>query len=349
MAEIQKVEISLTSYLKLLLVVLGVVFVWQIRDIVVILFIAFILVQALNPAVIWLGKRGIPRLISLILIYLSLVGVVVATLSLIMPPLIDQLRLLEANVPYLISKVRPLYDSLPASLNVQQVLTSVTNQLGNFTGDIVTVATRFFGGLFSVLMVFVISFYLLIDEKQLDSLLQLVIPSRLTGEARRVLEKIGYKVGGWVRGQILINIIMGLSTWLVLSIIGMPYALTIGVLAAVFETLPVIGPIVVEVIAIIIALGTGSWGLAIAGLIAFTLLQQLEGHFIVPNVMRQAVGLSPVVIIVSLLVGATVAGLPGAMLAVPSAAVISVLVDEWANLRKAFERLPASRQATERS
>ncbi len=338
MAEVQKVEISLTSYFKLLLIVLGTVFLWQIRDIVVILFVAFVLVQALNPIVAWLTKRGWPRVLSVVFIYVTLISALVAVFALVLPPLIDQLRLLAANVPYLILKIRPLYEALPATLNLQQFLTSVTDQLGNVTGNIVTLASQFFGGVVAVVTVFVISFYLLIDENQLDSLIHIAIPSQLTQEVRRVIEKIGRKVGGWVRGQVLINVIMGLSVWIGLSIIGLPYALTLGVLAGILEIIPIIGPIVTEIIALIIALATGSWGLALAGLVVFTLLQQLEGQFIVPNVMKKAVGLSPVVIIVALLVGATVAGLPGAMLAVPSAAVLDVLVDEWANLRKAFDR-----------
>jgi len=341
MAEVQKVEISFTSYLKLLLIVLGTFFLWQIRDVVIILFIAFILVQALNPVVAWFTKRGWPRWATIIAIYLVLIGSIVAAFALLVPPLIDQLQLLAANVPYLISKIRPLYQALPASVNVQQFITSITDQLGSVTGNVVSLASQFFGGLIAIVTVFVISFYLLIDDKQLDSLIHIAIPSQLTNDVRRVVEKIGHKVGGWVRGQFTINVIMGLSTWIGLSLIGMPYALTIGVLAGILEIVPILGPIVTEVIAIIIALGTGSWGLALAGFLVFTLLQQLEGHFIVPNVMRQAVGLAPVVIIVSLLVGSAVAGLPGAMLAIPAAATIDVLVDEWGTLRRAFDRTRA--------
>ena len=206
------------------------------------------------------------------------------------------------------------------------------------TGDVVTVATRLFGGIVSLLTVFVLSFYMLLDEKQIDSLINLVVPSSITGEVRTVLEKIGVRVGGWVRGQVIISAIMGITTFVALSLVGLPYALTIGVAAAVFEVLPIIGPIVTAIVAVVIALGSGSWGMAIGTLVVFTILQQLEGHFVVPKVMQKAVGLSPVVIIVALLIGSVLAGVPGAILAVPAAACIDVLVDEWPHLRLAFER-----------
>ena len=338
MAESQKVEISLSSYLKLLLVVLGVFFLWQIRDVVIILFIVFVLVKALEPIIKWMMSRGIPRVPSLVLIYVLLVGGLIAALSMVIPPLVSQLQLLAANVPLLIAKVRPMYNSIPTSIDLQQFIVTLTNQLGTLTGDVVTVATRLFGGIVSLLTVFVLSFYMLLDEKQIDSLINLVVPSSITGEVRTVLEKIGVRVGGWVRGQVIISAIMGITTFVALSLVGLPYALTIGVAAAVFEVLPIIGPIVTAIVAVVIALGSGSWGMAIGTLVVFTILQQLEGHFIVPKVMQKAVGLSPVVIIVALLIGSVLAGVPGAILAVPAAACIDVFVDEWSHLRLAFER-----------
>jgi len=117
-----------------------------------------------------------------------------------------------------------------------------------------------------------------------------------------------------------------------------PYALTIAVLAAILEMLPILGPIITGIFTIIITLGAGSWGLTIAALVAFIVLIQIEGNFIVPNIMKKAIGLSPVVIIVALLVGSILAGVPGAILAVPTAACIDVLMDEWPHLRDAFER-----------
>ena len=338
MSEPQKVEISFTSYLKLLLIVLGVYLLWLVKDVVIILFVTFVLFQALDPVVKWLSSRGVPRIASVTLIYVFLIVAIIAVLSLILPPLVTQLQLLALNLPMLISKVRPFYNSLPASVNLQQLLINATDQLGGFTGDIVTIASRFFGGVVSVVTVFVLSFYLLIDEKQIDSLIQLAVPSSLNQAVKDLLAKIGGRVGGWVRGQALVSLIMGVATFIALSIIGVPYALTIAVLAAILEMLPILGPIATGIFTVIITLGAGSWGLTIAALIAFVVLLQLEGHFVVPNIMQKVVGLSPVVIIVALLVGSILAGVPGAVLAVPAAACIDVLVDEWPRLRTAFER-----------
>lgn len=337
MSQLQKVEISVMSYLKLLLVVVGSLVLWQIRAVVVLLFVVFILVQALRPVISWLMRRGIPRVGSLVLVYVALAAAGTAILSLVVPPLVDQLQLLAINVPILIERFRPLYDSLPTSVNLQQFVTTITAQLAGVTGNVFALLSQVFGGVLSLFTVLVLSFYLLADERQLTELIHLVVPNRLTGAVRAVLEKIGARVGGWVRGQALVSFIIGVVTLVVFSVIGVPYALTLAVIAGILEILPIIGPIIAAAIALVIALGSGSWGLALATVVASALIQQLENNFVVPKVMEKAVGLSPAVVIVALLVGGALAGVPGAVLAVPVAAGIDVLVDEWGNLRAAFE------------
>ena len=334
----QKVDISFTSWLRLLLVGIGLAVLWQVRDVVSLLFVAFILVQALRPVVKQLTDTGIPRGVSIAITYLVLVGGFVAALSLVVPSLVTQLGLLAANLPLLLAKAKILYATLPASVDLQQFITSITNQLGLLTGNVLTVATQLFGGVISLTTVLVLSFYLLLDERQLDAVIHMAFPSRLTGPVRQLLDKIGMKMGGWVRGQVMLSGIVGLLTLIVLSILQVPYALTLAVLAAILEVLPIIGPLVTAIFGALLALTSGSWGLALATVIAFALIQQAESSFIVPKVMQKAVGLSPVVVIVALLIGGALAGIPGAILAVPIASGIDVLVDEWGSLRDAFEQ-----------
>lgn len=335
---IQKFDISFTSWLRLLLIVVFAYLAWQLRSVLVLLLVVFIVVQALRPAVRWCTQRGIPRVGAVTLTYLMLIGIAVAGLSLALPPLIDQLQLLAANVPFLISKVTPLAHLLPASVSVQQFLGGLTNELARLTGDVLSVVSSLFGGVVSLLTVLVLSFYLLLDDAQLDSLIHIFVPTRAITPVRALLEKIGERMGGWVRGQVVVSGLMFLTTLLVFAILNPPYALTIATLAGLLEVLPIVGPVITGAIAILIALGTGSWGLALASLVAFTVIQQVEGNFLVPNVMKRAVGLSPAVVIVALLVGGAIAGIPGAVLAVPVAAGIDVLVDEWPKIRDALEQ-----------
>ncbi len=334
----QKLDISFLSWLRLLLIVIFAYLAWQLRSVLVLLLVVFIVVQALRPLIRWFAKRGVPRVGAVTLTYLILVGLLVGGLSLVIPPLVEQLQLLAANVPFLISKVAPLAHAIPASVSLQQFLGSLTNELARLTGDVLSVLTGIFGGVVSLLTVLVLSFYLLLDDDQLDSLIHLFVPSRATSVVRNILELIGARMGGWVRGQVVVSGLMFVTTLLVFLVLNPPYALTIATLAGLLEVLPIIGPVITGAIAILIALGTGSWGLAIASLVAFVVLQQVEGHFFVPNVMRQAVGLSPAVVIVALLVGGAIAGIPGAVLAIPVAAGINVLVDEWPTIRDALDQ-----------
>jgi len=331
----QKFDISFKSIIKFFLVLLGIVFLYFIRDVLVLLFIVVILVTALEPFVNYGEKLKIPRSISTIFLYILIFGLVGLTIYIIIPPLVYQIKNMAINLPHYASNLYPYYHQVSSYIsNWQQLLNSVSQSLGQLTGGIYSVSLAIFGGLASIVTMLVITFYLLVEK---DSINKFALRTFALAKKEDVLgwvEKISQKLGSWLRGQIIVSLTMGVVTALGMYAIGLPYALTIGVLAAVLEIIPVIGPIITGTVAVIIALLAGSWVKALIIVGFYIVAQMLENHFLVPKVMGKAVGVSPAVILIALLIGAKLGGVLGAIIAIPMAAAIFVIIDTYLQARK---------------
>jgi predicted PurR-regulated permease PerM len=166
-----------------------------------------------------------------------------------------------------------------------------------------------------------------------------MVPEDNRDDARRIFKEIGQRMGGWLRGQLLLAFLIGGIVALVLSILGIRYAGMIGLVAALAELVPMVGPAVAAIPTILVALVTGSTWQIIASIIFFTLLSQAENNYLVPRIMQKQVGLSPLTTILALLVGASLLGVVGALLAIPVAGAIKVFFTEIVNpaIRRAGE------------
>lgn len=332
MSQPQRVEITTTSILKVFGVVLGLFFLWFIRDILALLFVTAIIVAALGPTVRTLESYGIPRAGGVLLIYLGAFIVVAGLVSLIVPPLITQLVEFAETSPAIVRQITPLYQLFPAS-SIQQVINTLNSALGSFTQGIFAATAQIFGGAVSAITVLVLSFYMLVDAQKTREHLIVLVPSRYARSVSEIVSRTGEKLGSWLRGQLLLSVIIGTITFIGLTIIQVPFALTLGVTAGLLEIIPLIGPTIAAVIAVLVAYAASSWQVALAVLIFFIVLQQAENHILVPKVMQSAVGLSPIIVIIALAIGGRLAGMTGAILAVPLAATISVLIQELPRLR----------------
>lgn len=333
MASPQRVEISTVSYLKFVGVLLGVAFLWFIRDILALLFIVLIIVAALGPTVRTMEKNGVPRVLGVSLIYIAAFLVLAGIFSMIVPPLINQIRALAQNFPSLVSQVAPLYEILIES-NAVDALNKLSNQLGSVTQSVFTATSNIFGGAFAAITVLVISFYMLVDARQNRDSLVVLVPARYLKQVTDIVSRAGDKLGSWLRGQLILSVVITIITLIGLLLLGVPFALTLAVLAGLLEIVPFIGPIIAGIVAVAVAYMAGSWQLALAVFVFYILLQQLENHFLVPKIMSNAVGLSPVVVIIALAVGSKLAGVVGAILAVPLVATLSVIAHELPQFRR---------------
>lgn len=334
-----KLDITWISLFRVITVILGLIFIYYIRDIIALIFIVFIIVAALSPAVGYFEKK-MPRTLAVILLYLILIALISLISIIVFNPLAHQIKQLADSLPILIERNSSIFQSWRDSQVtdiLQDFLKSISGRLSQLTGNVFQTIFSIFGGFITAITVFIMSFYLLLEEKSSKKALETVLPETQHIRAYEILRKFSEKLGSWFRGQLLLMIIIGVLDFIILSILKVEGSLALATWGGITELIPIIGPIIGAIPAIIIALTTkGIWSAFLVGVLLIGLIQWLESQFIVPNVMKKAVGLSPVIIIIAILIGGKLMGIFGVVIAVPVAAIISVVVHEWESIVKIY-------------
>jgi len=327
-------DISVAALIKVFGVALALFLLFLIRDVLLVLFIALALFVALDPIADFLQQRiKIHRVVSVSLIYIILAGIIALAILLLIPPLVTETKQLIDNLPSYFDKIAPILQPFQKSIDSgavatsQDIFKSISDQLGKVSSSIFSATLDVFGGVISIITILVISFYMLVGERASKEFVVSVLPAKNRELAVSIMKKIGEKVGGWARGQMLLSLSIFVATLVGLLILQVPYALPLAIFAGITELIPIIGPFLGGIPAVLIAFTINPW-LGVATIILYTLVQQLENHILVPNIMKKTVGLSPVVVIIAILVGAKLMGILGVFVAVPVTASLVVLGQE---------------------
>lgn len=300
---------------------------YLIRDVIILLFIAVIFMSALSPIIGKLQKFKVPRSLAIAFVYVVIIAVVSSLISFVITPLVEQTTNLLTNFPNYLSTV------IPESGFIDR--TVLQQEFGNFSKNALEVSLALFNNFLGFISVAVLTFYMLLERDKLDKLLaQFFIgkEERIARTTRRIEEKLG----SWMRGQIVLTLIIGTASYIGLTILGLPYALPLAILAGILEIIPVIGPIISAIPAILIAyLISPVSALSVA--LLYLVIQQLENHLIVPQVMKKAVGLNPLAVIIAVAIGGRLLGIPGALLAVPITVVAQIITEDLINAKDIAE------------
>lgn len=312
-----KIDISHKTIIFIALFILSLVIVYLIRDLLIILFVAMIFVSALSPMVRFFVKLKLPKALSIALTYIIIITIIAGLLVTISPPLIEQSGKLAVSIPSLVDQLldMPIIDR-----------SVVSSELTNISKNIFSITLSIFDNLLAIIFLLVITFYMLLERENLETRLASLFKGR-EERIKKLIVKIQEKLGGWLQGQLVLSFVIGLLTYIGLIILNIPYALPLALIAGILEVIPVIGPIISAVPAIFITL-TISPVLAVGVAAMYFVIQQLENHLIVPQVMKRAVGLNPLVVILAIAIGGRLLGIAGALLAVPLTVVIQIIVLE---------------------
>jgi predicted PurR-regulated permease PerM len=319
---------------------LTVILLWAaflVRDALLVIYISVLVAIGLSPLVAALEQRRprrqrLPRWEAILIIYSVIVGTVVGIGLLIIPPLVQQTRQLAAELPNLLHRAQLWliqHGWLTHELTVQEAVQQTPVGGSDAVGTVVSAMWGLVGGIFGVITILILTFYLLVDYEPLMRFFIRLFPREGRARAHDAMRRVSAKVSAWLGGQLLLAAIIGSSAALGLWLMGVPYFYVLALLAAVGEMIPIIGPILSAIPACLVAL-TVSPTLALGVLVFFIVQQQVENHLLVPKVMSRQVGISPVVVISSLLIGGSLLGIVGAILAVPTAAILQVLFEELA-------------------
>ncbi len=323
-----------------LFVALGVWALIQVKNIIPAVVLATAIIYLLNPVVSRLHHRGVPRILGSCLSYLGLAAVVTLVVWLAFPSIADQARQLSDDFPTIYNDLAsdaerwadgvglevsvPTYDELDEyfeSATADGGLLSL-DRLGDFTLSVLEF-------LLILVLAPVLAFYLLLDLPKLADKAKGLFPDDQRDEVLHVADQLSHAVGGFLRGQLMVALIVGVLTSLGFWVIGLDFWLLIGMIAGFLNIIPFVGPWVGGGLGVLVGLATADAGTAAAAAIVAALVQQIDNHFISPSVLRVTVRLHPATIILALLVGGTLGGLLGVLLAVPVVAAIKIVIGHF--------------------
>lgn len=324
------------------LLVLGYFFlryiVYPVRIIFPPLVVSMILVYLLNPLVSGMERRGVARIWGTLITYLLFLGIVGTLVTITVPVVAEQVESFTRQGPSLINEVSRDVRDFADRIGLPIATTAPEGQgVLDFFGRLVS----FTQGLFGAAVVFVVgpilAFYFLVDLPKIKRGLRAMIPARRRAEFEIVLEKIGRAIGGFFRGQLLVALFVGIASSLVLWAVGLPFWAVVGLVAGLFNLIPLIGPFIAAIVAVLIAFTTDAtggglldlepgWPLAVGSGVALLIVQQIDNHIMSPNIVARTVNLHPVTVMLGLLAGGTLLGLWGMLLAVPVLASVKILL-----------------------
>jgi predicted PurR-regulated permease PerM len=331
----QPIAIQFTTggIIKTLVILFLAYLLFLLRDLFLIILTSVVIASAVEPATRWFIKKRIPRPLAVIMLYLFVFVGITAVITTILPPLAHDVKTVIMTLPQYINNINSIdlekipglslvFNQFTSSFQSGELIKHVGGYGGQATFGFFQTAGTIFGSLLSFMMIIVISFYLAVQDDGVTSFLRVVTPIKHEKYIIDLWKRSQKKIGQWMQGQLLLGVIVGVLTYLGLSILGVENALLLALVAAVFELIPIFGPILSAIPAIGVALIQDGFSFALVTLGLYLIIQQFENHLIHPLVVKKIIGIPSLLAILSLIVGAQLAGFLGMIIAVPVAAAL---------------------------
>jgi predicted PurR-regulated permease PerM len=350
-------------------------FLYFVKDVVLVVLVAVVIASGMEPLISWFNKFKISRIPAALISYVGIAGIFAGLIFFFVPPVLDEAASLLTDLPkYLesttlwnplninsenVSASQKVVSTLSDSINnPSQLVREAQNQIktnvpsvnfgvgdlvnslqeisSNVSNGFIKIVSSVFGGLLSFVLIVVLSFYFLVQEDGVANFLRLITPIKNEKYIVDLWKRSQRKIGQWMQGQLLLGVIVGVLVYLGLMILGIKNALLFAVLAGCLEIIPVFGPILSAIPAIIMAFVGGGVTSAILVLSLFVIIQQFENHLIYPLVVNKVVGVSPIIVILALIIGAKLAGFLGVVLSVPMVSALMEFVDDIGKSKTLF-------------
>lgn len=334
------IEISTGVVIRTIAIILFIIFLYFIRDIITLFFIAVLMTATIEPVVNWLQKKKITRWVGILLIYFALLAVVAVAIYFLIPPLEKQMADFLKNSPEYFEKIETPFKTLDAFFERQniffdgeKIIKNLGEELAGYSENIFSKTVGVVTGFLSIIVVLTLTFYMAVEEDGMKKFIVLIVPEKHKEYAASLVARIKSKISSWMHGQLFLMFIVFILDFIGLSFVGVSYALFLAIFAGIMELIPYVGPVISAIPGIffgfLISPFTG-----LMALLVYLVVQQFESHVIIPQVMKKAVGLNPIVIILSLLIGAKLAGVLGAIIAIPIATAIGLFLGDLFNRKE---------------
>lgn len=305
-------------------------FMLQIRDIILSIFFSYIIMAAILPSVNYLRKRGFPKVLAVLLPYLGIILVIFLLFLPLVPFIVDQIKTLVKGLPQYANQSGNIFG---ININAKEIEQNLNGQLNTISTGALSLTTKVFGGIFTLMSTFIISFYLLLYYDSFKRSISKLFEKKDREAVLITVDRVNDKLGAWLRGQAVLCFFIFFITWIALIALRLPYALPLALLAGILEVVPTLGPILSAIPAVLLAL-TVSPTMAVLVIFVYVLIQMTENHILVPNIMQKAVGLNPVFVILAILVGSRLMGVTGALLAIPFTSFFIVIYESIVSIQK---------------
>ncbi|HEY1037677.1 MAG TPA: AI-2E family transporter [Candidatus Paceibacterota bacterium] len=334
-------NVSMGTLFKIACFALGAYLLYELRGLALVILSAVVIASVIEPGIRFLVRRGIQRVFSATIMYLAIFSFIGVMVSFVLPPLfsetisainglpkyvktIDVLNPLNAET---LRSVRTFFPDLPSTISVGDLGGMMTNAVSNFSGGLFDTVAGFFGGIVSLILVVVISFYLSVRNDGVGEFLAVITPLKHEKYVRGLWLRSQHKIGKWMQGQLVLALGVGIITYCALLVAGIPHPLLLAFVAMIFELIPIIGATLAAIPAFFLATLSGGFGLGLIVIAIYVVIQQIEAHILYPLVVKKVIGIPPLLVIIALVAGAQLAGLVGVLLAVP----LSVALMEFIN------------------
>lgn len=327
-------DVSWETILKVAVAAVIFYILYLIKDVLIWIIFAFIISVLFNPAINFL-QRFIPRALAVVLIYVTIFGVIGVSIYLVAPVFVKEINQFSQYFPLYFERISPFLRGLgiEAFENFEKFTKAAEGQLSGISSSVFSAIGAIFGGVFSTVTILAISLFLSLEERGLEGIIRILTPKKYEAVVLNILEKSEVKVSGWFGARILCSLFIGLMTFLICYVLNIDYAVSFGLFAGVFNFIPIVGPIIAGAVVVTIVVAS-TWLKAVFFVIAFILIQQIEGNILTPVLTRKFIGLSPVLVMIALLVGGKLWGLMGALLAIPIAGIFYEFLRDFLRKRK---------------
>jgi predicted PurR-regulated permease PerM len=291
---------------------------------IALLILAISIAAAVAPLVTSL-ERWVPRILAIIVVYVLVFAALAIIIQLMIPSLVVQFQKIAVRLPALSSEIQSRLVGL--GLENATIVNTITPQLGQLSTALVGLPLTLVSSILEIFLVLVMSIYWLVVSFTLRDFMLSLFPPERHESLRPLMTDVGRAMGGFIRATVINGLTIGFATYVGLALIGLDYALVLGVFAGLMELIPIVGPMISGVVVVIAALASSTTQ-ALLALVFMILLQQFEGNILVPFVMRSQTEISPLLVIIALFAGGTIGGLLGALIAIPVVAALQIVVME---------------------
>ena len=320
----QTIRIDSSTIIRTILFIGLAYMLYELIGILMVVLASVVIASALEPAIKFFERKRIPRLPSVIGMYVFAASAIFTFIYFLLPSVINDISNLFSIAPDYIRSLQLegtfLGDS--GTLSVSELISNVTNITINNSEDVISFVSSIFGGLVSFVLMISISFYLSARKGGIEHFIRLIVPPANEDYMLDLWHRSQQKIGQWIQGQFILMLIVGVLVYIGLTILGVPNALLLGILAGLLEIIPIFGPVVSAIPAIALAATSGGLTLALMTLGLFVIIQQFENNLLHPLVVTKVVGVPPIIVILSVIIGGSLAGFLGVLLSVPLAAAV---------------------------